>query len=267
MAGEDDLRSILGLQPRHRKVLGERLGITTVQALAAADSGEVTRALAEVQRPPSDEDVQRWQEAARRHTAEAENGADWDQTAVFVVSFERREIDGGVERRLVVAPGEKGPEAQGKRWGGWDCAEICGWMHNQLPAETPPPARLVPGAGAVGLRIEEATLVDDEARADLLPTEDDAVVSSSAAPQLKVVVAGAEGADVVVVARYARAGRPGRNLQEPTRVDRRGHVALDFSGLPEGAVWTTVYAWPEPGDGEPAVARLRPIMRITPAEP
>jgi hypothetical protein len=266
MAGQSDLKSIPGLKPRHRKVLGDRLGITTVQALAAADSAEVRRALAEVQQPPNVEDVQRWQETARRHAAEADNGAEWDQTAVFVVSFERREMGGCVERRLVVAPGEKGPEAQGKSWGGWECAEICDWMHNQLPAETPPAGRLPLGPGAVGLRIEEATLLDDEARADMLPREDDAIVSSSVAPQLEVVVAGAEGAEVVVVARYARAGRTGRNLQEPTSVDRRGRVALDLSGLPEGAVWTTVYAWPERG-GEPAVARLRPIMRSTPAEP
>src|SRR5690349_12700866 len=98
---DDALESIPALQDKHRRVLAE-LGITTSDALAHADRAAILEAMRRQRPPPTAEDIDGWQEHARRHLGAVSNASEWDQVAQFAISFEQRRDGQAGQKRLVV---------------------------------------------------------------------------------------------------------------------------------------------------------------------
>src|ERR1700738_4433786 len=92
MAGED-LISLPGLRDKHRKILDERLGITTYDGLLGTDAQVIFEAVSRVRPRTSLAVIRRWQDVARRKRKEAVvETPDWEPAAVFVPRLGRRPV-------------------------------------------------------------------------------------------------------------------------------------------------------------------------------
>lgn len=114
MAG-DDLTSIPGLLDRHRRVLESRLQIATYDALVRADPKAILAAMSRIRSPrPTLAEIRGWQEQAlhRQGAAGLGEAPGWSRAASFVLSFEHRQVNGQLERRLVAQQTELEPEQE-----------------------------------------------------------------------------------------------------------------------------------------------------------
>jgi hypothetical protein len=271
----DDLASIPDLQDKHRKVLADRLGITTSGELAAADPKDVSAAMGRLRPRPTLAAIGRWQDSARAR-AERADGSDWERAATFVVSFEQRERDGSWERQLVAEQTELEPEQPPAVWPGWDCHEICSWMSGRIapvepvaaPARKAAPAR--PGRAKqqgdpAPIHIDVVGLTSAAGEIDLPPKRRAAVPEAfevSEAGRAVVSVDGVEPDQVVhLVVRVRRPGRPGRNLHKPVVQRGRGRVELPLSRVDVGAHHAKVLAWAPDRSVAAASVRLPTLVR------
>lgn len=213
--------------------------------------------------------------------------SDWHPVASFAVVFAQRQVDDGWERRLEAERTEVEPEQERKIWQGWDCGEICGWMHEQLGlADSGQPRSEVgrvgdaaatsaqPAYGAEGahervqIRISSATVIGRTTRVDVLTAD----TAAAALPtdltgplQVEITVSGARrGQEISAVARILREGEPGWNLQDPVIIKGPGKASFDLSRLPAGRHQITLVAWAPDGTAIPAAVRL-PKLTIRPA--
>jgi hypothetical protein len=282
----DDLTSIPGLLDKHRRVLAEQLKVTTLRALADADPRDIHHAARNLRPRPTFEQIASWQDHARSQLGEVTiDTSDWHPAASFAVVFAHRLAEGTWERRLEVERTEIEPEQERKVWPGWDCREICGWMHEQLsppggalasrepsplaPAVTPAqpaaaPAQPAPeaaqGPGRVPLQIGGATVIDRSTRVDVVTAGSVAAASLTdltGPVRVDVTVAGATpGQEIHVVAWILREGQPGWNPQDPEVIMGSGQASFDLSRLPPGEHDVMLVAWAPDGSASPAVVRL-----------
>jgi hypothetical protein len=265
----DDLTSIPDLQDKHRRALAEQLEVTTVQALAEADPRDIHQATRNLRPRPTFDLIAWWQDQARNQLREAATGgSDWQPAASFAVVFTQRLVDGDWERQLEIERTEVEPEQERKVWPGWDCGEICGWMHEQLGAlgAAGPAGRraeLRPArsrAARSQLQIGSAAVIAGSARADVVTAGSVATtpLTDLAGPvQLDLTVVGSRpDQEIHVVARVLREGAAGWNPHEPEVITGPGRVSLDLSRLPAGQHEVMVVAWTPDGSASPAVVRL-----------
>src|SRR5215471_1791419 len=171
---DDDLTSIPSLEERHRRVLHLRLGITTLDALGRADPQAILVATSRIKPRPTIEQIRQWQAEAR--TRAREDGPEaptWERVATFVLSFEQRALEGRRERQLVVQRTELEREPPPTSWPHWDCADLCGWLRQNLGGEEPAPVRGPPESeapdpeeSAAGLHFAGVAVVDSTGRVD-----------------------------------------------------------------------------------------------------
>jgi hypothetical protein len=276
----DDLSSIPGLEEKHRKVLAERVGVTTCDELARADPTEIFDAMRRLRPRPTVDEIVVWQDAAIREVAARADGSEWDRAATFVVSFEQRNSDTGWERQLVVEQTELEPEQPPKVWPNWDCGDICSWMSTRLEvAESSAQSTL--GKGATGetpsvlpapMQIEIVELRSGGGEVNLMPkrsTTAPGAVEFSSTGHAVVAVTGVDPDQVVhVVARERRPGRPGLNLHKPVVRRGGGTVELPLSRLAVGDHEAKVVAWaPDQSVAASALRLPRLIRRPQPEEP
>jgi len=293
----DDLGSIPGMQDRHRRLLSERLGITTGQALADADRRGIFDAMRRMKPPPSLDEIGRWQDQARRQrtqdqarrqrTVAVSDSVDWDQAASFVVVFEHRQREAGLERRLAVEHTELEPAQPPKIWPDWDCRDICSWMRDQVDLlEDAPPddddaGRPAEGASedaaadhdspaahevSTALRIERITLKDATREIDMLGAGAQASPSPLAISrdaQLEVIVAGLDADhETWILARTVGAGDVRVDLHGPSVVSSGGSVEIDLGALPVGDNETRVVVWTPDASARPTALKLTPLRRL-----
>lgn len=292
----DELTSIPGLRDKHVKVLGEQLQVTTLEGLVLTHRQAIHEAMRRLRPRPTLETIAEWQDHARLKLADAPAvSSDWDRAATFVVSFEQRAGDQGVERRHAVEQTEMEPEQPPEVWPGWGCQRICGWMRDRLALsgvqldgdttgaeadaavarKTPsgavaadtsggtggePGSETVAGAERPRVRINSATLVDDTGRVDVVT--DDAVTSTAAAGcaspgRLAVTVTGpAPDREVHVAIRFRRPRVRGQSPEEPIVVRGSGRVEFDLSHVPVGRYDLGLLAWTPDGSAAPTVVVL-----------
>jgi len=127
-----ELSSIQGLEDKHLRALA-RHGVTDVRGLVQADPEVIHRAMANLRpRPPRDL-VARWQDDARSMLAEtAQDVAEWQMVASFVVVFFQRRTGDTWERRVEAERTEVEPERNPQVWPGWETGPIWDWMLGQL---------------------------------------------------------------------------------------------------------------------------------------
>lgn len=280
----DDLRSISGLEDRHRRALARRQ-ITTLRSLADADQRVIYDATGSIRPRPTLRQIARWQGEARGKLGEpAADAAQWHTAASFAVVFARRRAGDTWERRLEVERTEVEPEREPEVWAGWECDRICGWMLGQLgevsgagpgpgaqagegraqPAGAQPagePARPAGRpAGRPRLHVDSAAIIDATGHADVVT--DGALAADSPAGLVAPVrvdftVSGARpGTEVHAVARLRGQGRPGRNAQDPAVVPPSGRTGFDLSGITAGRVELALLAWAPDASARPVSVRL-----------
>jgi hypothetical protein len=181
----EDLTSIPGLEENHRRALADKLGITSVRALAGADQRAIYDALRHVGHRPTLARVADWQDVARRRITRARktrqaarsrmrqaanDRSEWHTAASFAVIFARRQVDGDWEHRLEAEQTEVEPEPAHQEWSGWDCQPLCEWMRGQvsLPEDRAEPDAGVASAERAALRIDSATITDANHELDLI---------------------------------------------------------------------------------------------------
>ena len=271
----DDLASIPDLADKHRKVLAERLGVTTSDELAAADPKAISTAMRRLRPRPTLAEIGRWQAAARGSAGRAD-GSDWERAATFVVSFEQRERDGSWERQVVAEQTELEPEQPAEVWPGWDCHDACTWMSGRIatagPGEAPAPeAAVAPDrrrkhADPTPIRIDVVALASEAGEVDLAPKRRAAVPKTfelSETGRAVVAVGGVDPDQVVhLVVRVRRPGRPGRNLHKPVVHRGRGRVELPLTRVDVGAHKAKVVAWAPDRSVTAASVRLPTLVRL-----
>jgi hypothetical protein len=288
---QDELTSIPGLHDKHRKVLAEQLQVTTLQRLVLTHRQAIHDALRRFRPRPTLEAIAEWQDHARAMLAEAPPApSDWVRSATFVVSFEQRAQDEGVERRLAVEQTEIEPEQPPEVWPGWDCQSICGWMRDRLALGVQPdddttgaavaketPSEVVAadttgradgepdgGRGTVAerprIRIDRATVMDDTGQVDVV-TDGELTATAAAGcaspGRLAVTVTGPDpDREVHVAIRFRRPRPRGHSPEEPMVVRGRGGVEFDLSHVPVGRYDLSLLAWTPDGSGSPSVVEL-----------
>lgn len=277
----DDLASIPGLQDKHRKVLGERLGITTGGELAAADRERIFSEMRRMRPRPTLAEIGRWQDAAGDRASGRADGSDWERAATFVVSFEQRAHEGAWERQLVAEQTELEPEQPPKVWPSWDCQEICSWMSGRIsasePAEDPAaedPAAKAPAADAgqrkpaaapTPIHVDLVGLSSEAGEIDLAAKRGAAVPEAfevSRAGRAVIAVGGVDPDQVVhVVVRVRRPNRPGRNLHKPVVQRGRGRVELPLTRVDVGEHDAKVVAWAPDRSVSSATVKLPTLVR------
>jgi hypothetical protein len=282
----DDLASIPGMQDKHRRVLSERLRITTGQALADADGQSIFDAMRRMKPPPTLEEIRLWQDQARRQRAVAVSDAvDWDQAASFVVVFEYRQREVGLQRRLAVEHTELEPAQPPRIWPDWNCRDICSWMRDRVDlvekAATDDASGPAGGAGSdaaadhdnaaahdvsEALRIARITLKDSTREIDMLATGAQASASPlaiSGDAQLEVVVAGLDADhETWILARTVGAGRARVVLHGPAVMSAGGSVEIDLSALPVDDNETRVVVWTPDASARSSAVKLTPFTRL-----
>ena len=129
----DDMDSIPGLEENHRRALTDKLGITSLQALANADQRAINTALATMWPRPSLARIAAWQGQARSVlSGAASDPSAWQNAASFAVIFAQRWVDGEWERWIEAEHTEMEPALEPRQWPGWDCGPLCDWMLGQL---------------------------------------------------------------------------------------------------------------------------------------
>lgn len=280
MAG-DDLTSIPGLLDRHRRVLESRLQIATYDALVRADPKAILAAMSRIRSPrPTLAEIRGWQEQAlhRQDAAGLGEAPGWSRAASFVLSFEHRQVNGQLERRLVAQQTELEPEQEQppSSWLGWDCAGICDWLQQRIgwrQREEPEAAGLGPKPEAIDLPLaatvapappsqllfENLAIVDvtgrvEAVRGGRLIAQ---ALECTLPGRLEVLVSGAApDRGVRVALRFRRQAEPGWSPQEPTTMPGRGPAQLDLSGVVPGQYDARVVAWAPDASAEPIAINL-----------
>ena len=277
----DDLRSIPGLQDKHRRVLAGKLKIATFRALVDADRHDIYRAMRDSQLRPTHEQIAKWQDHARGRLSEAKTDrSEWHPAASFAVVFAQRQVDDGWEHRIEVERTEVEPEQEPRIWPGWDCGGICGWMHEQVPdivragagaAEAAEPQAAVPTATPAPagrtrarpeLRIDRITVLSPAAIGDVVAVGTAVTTSQvgpSETPRIEISVSGARrDQEIHVAALVLRRGEFGWNLQDPVVIKGATDVAsFDLSPLPAGRHDLALAAWAPDRRTQPALEELR----------
>ena len=282
-----ELSSIQGLEDKHLRALA-RHGVTDVRGLVQADPEVIHRAMANLRpRPPRDL-VARWQDDARSMLAEpAQDVAEWQMVASFVVVFFQRRTGDTWERRVEAERTEVEPERNPQVWPGWETGPIWDWMLGQLgqanavePAsgdatagETTQPAQEDAGAAEApptgpaaerpALRIDSAVIIDAAGRTSVV-----AAGAVAAGPPRELVaparvafaVSGAPpGTRLQAVARVLRRDGPGWNARDPVAVPGSGEVEFDLSAVPPGEHDMGLIAWAPDAAAKPVSVRLPAI--------
>jgi hypothetical protein len=282
-----ELSSIQGLEDKHLRALA-RHGVTDVRGLVQADPEVIHRAMANLRpRPPRDL-VARWQDDARSMLAEtAQDVAEWQMVASFVVVFFQRRTGDAWERRVDAERTEVEPERNPQVWPGWETGPIWDWMLGQLgqanavePAsgdatagETTQPAQeeagaaeappTGPAAERAALRIDSAVVIDAAGRTNVVTAG--AVAAGPprelAAPaRVAFTVSGAPpGTRLQAVARVLRRDGPGWNARDPVAVPGSGDVEFDLSAVPPGEHDMGLIAWAPDAAAKPVSVRLPAI--------
>src|SRR5260370_19170061 len=125
--------TIPGLEENHRRALADKLGITSLRALAEADRRAIYTALATMRPRPSLARIAAWQ----RHAGSVLSGAAsdpsaWQNAASFAVIFAPRRVDGAWDPQLEAEQTEMEPALEPRQWPGWACGPLCDWMLGQL---------------------------------------------------------------------------------------------------------------------------------------
>jgi hypothetical protein len=282
-----ELSSIQGLEDKHLRALA-RHGVTDVRGLVQADPEVIHRAMANLRpRPPRDL-VARWQDDARSMLAEtAQDVAEWQMVASFVVVFFQRRTGDAWERRVEAERTEVEPERNPQVWPGWETGPICDWMLGQLgqanavepasgdatagettqPAEEdagaaePPPTG--PAAERPALRIDSAVIIDAAGRTNVVTAG--AVTAGPprelvAPARVAFTVSGAPpGTRLQAVARVLRRDGPGWNARDPVAVPGSGEVEFDLSAVPPGEHDMGLIAWAPDAAAKPVSVRLPAI--------
>ena len=282
-----DLSSIQGLEDKHLRALA-RHGVTDVRGLVQADPEVIHRAMANLRpRPPRDL-VARWQDDARSMLAEtAQDVAEWQMVASFVVVFFQRRTGDTWERRVEAERTEVEPERNPQVWPGWETGPIWDWMLGQLgqanavepasgdatagettqPAQEdagaaePPPTG--PAAERPALRIDSAVIIDAAGRTDVVTAG--AVAAGPprelvAPARVAFTVSGAPpGTRLQAVARVLRRDGPGWNARDPVAVPGSGEVEFDLSAVPPGEHDMGLIAWAPDAAAKPVSVRLPAI--------
>lgn len=271
----DDLASIPGMQDKHRRVLSERLGIATSQGLADADPQSILDAMRRMKPPPTLDEIELWQDRARRQRAAAVPASvEWDQAASFVVVFEYRQLEAGVEHRLAVEHTEVEPVQPPKIWPDWDCQEICSWMRDRVDLLEVAPrdddaSRPTEGAApevSKALRIERITLKEATREVDMLAAgayEAASPLTVSGKARLEVMVAGvAPDHEVWIQARSTGAGEARVVLHDPSVVSAGESVEVDLAALPVGDSDMRVVVWTPDASARPHGVNVAPVRRL-----
>jgi hypothetical protein len=280
-----DLSSIEGLNAKRLAVLAETLNIRTPGELLRADRRVIFAAMRGRGLRPTLEEISTWQDDARDLAAAGDPG--WQQMAAFVVSFEQRDTEHGVERRVAAEQAEHEPPVPRQVWPQWQGAAVSAWMLRQLPAgqteqagaivrigrdrgdepaaerpETPTPAASARSTARPALTIERAELViPGQAPRGLIPAAGESAAISSGA-RLKVTVSGASpGQQIRVALRVRRPGRPALTLHPPASTTPGAPVEIDLSALPPGPHAAVLAAWTDDGSAAPTVHQL-PRLRV-----
>jgi len=282
-----ELSSIQGLEDKHLRALA-RHGVTDVRGLVQADPEVIHRAMANLRpRPPRDL-VARWQDDARSMLAEtAQDVAEWQMVASFVVVFFQRRTGDTWERRVEAERTEVEPERNPQVWPGWETGPIWDWMLGQLgqanavePAsgdatagETTQPAQEDAGAAEApptgpaaerpALRIDSAVIIDAAGRTNVVTAG--AVAAGPprelvAPARVAFAVSGAPpGTRLQAVARVLRRDGPGWNARDPVAVPGSGEVEFDLSAVPPGEHDVGLIAWAPDAAAKPVSVRLPAI--------
>jgi len=282
-----ELSSIQGLEDKHLRALA-RHGVTDVRGLVQADPEVIHRAMANLRpRPPRDL-VARWQDDARSMLAEtAQDVAEWQMVASFVVVFFQRRTGDTWERRVEAERTEVEPERNPQVWPGWETGPIWDWMLGQLgqanavepasgdatagettqPAQEdagaaePPPTG--PAAERPALRIDSAVIIDAAGRTNVVTAG--AVAAGPprelvAPARVAFTVSGAPpGTRLQAVARVLRRDGPGWNARDPVAVPGSGEVEFDLSAVPPGEHDMGLIAWAPDAAAKPVSVRLPAI--------
>jgi len=280
-----DLSSIDGLKEKHLAVLTDTLNIRTPSELVRADRREIHAAMWQRRLRPTLEKISTWQDDARDMAATGDPA--WEQVAAFVVSFEQRDSDYGLERRVAAEQAEHPPPVPREVWPEWQGAPAVGsWMLRQLPAEQTEGASSTEQAARAGLdrqdepeaeqpdtqtaaassrprpalAIDHAELlIPGKAPLGLIPAaEAEAQVPSGA--RLKMTVSGsAAGQQIQVALRVRRPGRPALTPHPPTSTTAHAPVEIDLTALPSGTHTAVLAAWTDDGSAAPIVHKLPPL--------
>jgi hypothetical protein len=282
-----DLSSIEGLNAKRLAVLAETLNVRTPGELVRADRRVVFAAMKRGGLRPTLEEISTWQDDARDLAAAGDPG--WQQVAAFVVSFEQRDTEHGVERRVAAEQAEHEPPVPREVWPDWHGAAVSAWMLRQLPAgqteqagATGPmdrtavkrrdeaaaeqPERPQPGPAARSrarppLTIERAELViPGRAPLELIPAGG-GIAGVASGARLKVTVSGAApGQQIRVALRVRRPGRPALTPHPLASTTPGTPVEIDLSALPPGPHAAVLAAWTDDGSVAPTVHQL-PTLR------
>jgi hypothetical protein len=263
----DDLKSIPGLQDNHRSALDNKLGITSLQALADADQRAIHRALQNVRPRPSLARVAAWQQDARTKLAGAAlDGPVWQTAASFAVIFSQRQVNGTWERRLEAEQTEVEPAPRPQHWADWDCGPLCDWMRAKLgqpqspaagagaasrggPATAAGPAARAGGTRArrAALRIDSASVTDASDELSLITAGQLVQVpSAELRPPVRLrltVSGGRSGQRLKAAVWFRRRGHQGWSPQEPVDLPPSGRAEFNLSQVPPGGHNVRLLAW------------------------
>lgn len=263
---DDDLTAIQGLGTRHRRVLAEKLRVTTYQELASADPEAIFEAMARIRPRPTLQRIRLWKEQAKRLGDQAVvESPGWDRAATFVLSFEQRQVEESHERRLVVQQTELELEQPWSSWPDWDCSGICDWLRQRVgerkpvgPVDAPEPAE-AQTAGTGHLQIVHAAVVG-------LTERKEAVAEGRSTGQslectipcrLEVAVAGVPpDREVRVALRFRRVGQASWSPLEPATVPPHGPVQLELPDAVAGRHAARLVAWAPDGSTAPTAVDL-----------
>jgi len=286
-----DLSSIEGLNAKHIAVLAEALGIRTPGELVRADRRAIHTATRRLRPRPTLEDISTWQDHARDLVTAADPG--WQQVAAFVVSFEQRDTQHGLERRVAAEQAEHAPPVPRKAWPQWQGAAVASWMLRQLRAELPeavpsteqprqpgpagrqdepaaehpdeagPPVGVAAAAGPrPTLAIERAELLTPGKTPIALTPDAETEADVSLGTRLTVTVSGvAANQQIHVALRVRRPGRPALTPHPPISTTADTPIEIDLSQLPTGTHTAVVTAWTDDASAVPAVRKL-PTLRV-----
>ena len=275
---DDDLISLPGLLDKHRKILDERLGITTYDGLLGTDAQVIFEAVSRVRPRTSLAVIRRWQDVARRKRKEAVvETPDWDPAAIFVLSFEQRQVGDHPERRLVAEQTELEVEQEISSWPGWDGMQLCEWLQQRVggaeatPGEAASPGRepaqdqqvSPPGprrAGAAELSIKHVVMADATVRVEAVsegrPTAE--ALACTAPAWLEVTVLGAApDREVRVALRFRGTDEvAGVSALDPVAVPDEGPARIELSEAAAGVHRARLVAWAPDGSAAPTAVDL-----------
>jgi hypothetical protein len=254
----DDLTSIPDLQANHRRALNDKLGITSLRALADADQRTIYTALRNVRPYASVARIAAWQDDARRRLADAAiDRSAWHTAASFAVIFAERQVNGTWERRLEAEQTEVEPAPEPQQWTDWNCRQLCDWMVARAGQPESPAASKADAVSRARsaatrtrrpeLRIDSASITD--ASHELRLISSGKLISKPSEElrspvHLRVTVSGGlSGQQLRAAVWFRRRGRPGWSPQEPVDLPSSGQAEFDLSLVPSGGHNVRLLAW------------------------